>query len=98
MKPIGLALSILGAILGIVGSLLMAHAYHLNKAIWGIAKNSLSVGWAFLIGGLSKARKHVELDARFAQLNPEDRAVSLAGVYLLFWSFCFQLVGAILSY
>lgn len=76
----------------------MAHSYHLDKAISGIAKNSLSVAWVFLTGGLNKARDHVKLDARFAQLNPEDRAVSLVGVYLIFWSFCFQLVGAILSH
>ncbi len=68
MKPIGFTLSILGAIFGIVGSLLMAHSYHLDKAISGIAKNSLSVARVFLTGGLNKARDHVKLDARFAQL------------------------------
>ena len=46
----------------------MAHSYHLDKAISGIAKNSLSVAWVFLTGGLNKARDHVKLDARFALL------------------------------
>ena len=98
MKYVGMFLSLIGAVSGIWGSLMMAQQYHPGSAVAGIVRKAWSVLNDLATGGVSKARHSLDLDATFGKLNPEDRTYSLVGVYLIFWSFLLQFAGAIVTF
>lgn len=89
--------SVLGAVVGIFGSLMMANAYH-PFSFLDFLRALPEIAWKYLTGGSSSAKEYLSRTQRLAQVNPEDRTLSLAGLCLIFGGFFLQLVGTILSY
>ena len=89
-------LTLIGVLLGLVGTYLMTTAYNPFGAL-GLVWNFFRV--AGLVARLqwAKARNLVRDAAFFGELNPENRGRSLAGIYLLFLSFVVQTVAAVLG-
>jgi hypothetical protein len=88
-------LTLLGVLLGVRGTLLMCRAYHpfqTSAVVWPILK---TVG-RVLRGDIAALEESVEATSDLASLNQENRARTLAGVYLLIFSFFLQTLGAML--
>jgi hypothetical protein len=97
LNVLGVIASVSGALIGIAGSLMMANAYH-PFSFFGFLRTLPDVAWRFVIGGSSRAKEYLSRTQRLAQVNAEDRTLSLAGLCLIFGGFVLQLVGTILSY
>jgi hypothetical protein len=97
LNLIGFISSAAGAVIGIAGSLMMANAYH-PFSFLGFLRTLPDIAWRFLFGGGARAREYLNRTQRLAQINPEDRTLSLGGLCLIFGGFVLQLLGTILSY
>lgn len=97
LNVLGFIASVSGALIGIAGSLMMANAYH-PFSFFGFLRTLPDIALRFAIGGRSRAQEYLSRTQRLAQVNPEDRTLSLAGLCFIFGGFLFQLLGTILSY
>lgn len=93
----GTLLSVAGASFGILGSLMMAHGYH-PHSLRGYVLSLPYLAYLFVRHGTPRVRSCLARQQRFAQLNPENRALSLAGLCLVFFGFVLQLLGTLCSY
>ena len=84
-----------GVVIGIIGTYLMTSAYHPFKAP-AVIYNFFRVIGLLLRFQWKRAREMLSDAAFFGEINPEDRARSLLGIYVLGISFLFQTVGAAL--
>ena len=96
LNILGYAISALGAVLGIIGSLFMANAYHrfpfkdLLLTFWDVA--------AKLLQGRAAAMAYVEKISHTSLGKPENRTLSLIGLCMVFGGFLLQLVGSTVSF
>ena len=95
---LGFLASAVGQFVGIVGTLLMANAYHPFSLPNFLFRTTPAAGWRFIRGGSKRVRGYLGTAEKLARINPEDRALSLAGLCLIFFGFVLQLAGTILSY
>jgi hypothetical protein len=96
LNVLGYVISALGAVMGIVGSLFMANAYHRFPF-----KDLLLTFWDVLVKllkGRSAAMGYVEMISRTSQGKPENRTLSLIGLCMVFGGFLLQLVGSTVSF
>jgi hypothetical protein len=90
---VGFLASSTGQFVGILGTLLMANAYH-PFAVWHfLSRSAPAAGWRFLRGGSGAVRKYLSTAVKLAEINPEDRPLSLAGLCLIFFGFVLQFFG-----
>jgi hypothetical protein len=91
LNAAGLAATSLGSVLGMIGIFKQTNAYYAFRKrdlvvhMFQIAAKWLTVRTAF---------KEVSIAAKLAERKVEDRAQSLAGLYLVFFGFLLQLVSA----
>jgi len=91
----GPVITLLGVILGAWGTLLMCRPYH-PFSTWGIVKHLSWIAKQVLAGKLQDARDAIREAEAFSTINPENRYRTVAGVYLLVFSFAVQTIGAAL--
>jgi len=84
-----------GVILGVMGTFLICKPYH-PFTVWGLVRHLRSVIWCAIRKGPSQASGLVRTASRLSEINEEDRAKSLVGVYLVFLGFVMQAFGALL--
>lgn len=84
-----------GVILGVMGTLLICKPYH-PFTVWGLVKHIVSLIRYAMQEGPNQVSKLVQTTSRLSQINNEDRAKSLLGVYVLVVGFLFQGIGALL--
>ena len=89
-------LTMLGACIGMMGSLEMARAYHAFTFL-DFARHVVRVAWRY-IREPARARQIVAATVAIAEVNPEKRDRSLVGLYLVFCGFALQLSGGILAF
>jgi hypothetical protein len=88
-------LTLLGVLTGVYGTYLMTTAYHpFDSAGWGVTKNFIRVMWRFATLRWKAAKTLIQKAAFYGEMNKEDRALSLAGIYMLSFSFLLQTIGA----
>jgi hypothetical protein len=87
--------SLIGVVLGVVGTYLMTSAYHPFNA-QGVMYDFLHVVFLFLTFRWKRGLRMIGDAAFFGEVNPEDRRRSLLGIYVLGVSFLFQTAGAAL--
>src|SRR5216684_517088 len=87
-------LTLLGVIVGVYGTFLMTMQYHpFDRRGWGVAKNFLRVMVRLGTFRWKSAKVLITKAARFGEVNDEDRALSLTGIYVLSFSFLLQVAG-----
>jgi len=91
----GPLITLLGVALGAWGTLLMCRPYH-PFSTWGIVQHLLWILGRLVVGKMEEARQAVRSAEKFSTINPENRYRTVAGVYLLVFSFVVQTVGAVL--
>lgn len=94
---IGVAASaLLGVLLGSVGSYLMTSAYHpfAQRELWKAFIRALGF---FVTFRFKKALQLISDTVYFAEVNQENKRLSLLGIYILFLSFVVQTVSALLA-
>ena len=90
------AFALLGVVVGVVGTLLMTRMYHpytsaqIFRNIYGILKT-------VIVSGMSEAHDLLKASSELGEINKENLARSLFGLYLLILSFVFQTLGAVLG-
>jgi hypothetical protein len=95
MALIAAILTLLGVITGVYGTYLMTAAYHpFDSEGWGVTKNFFRVMVHFATFRWKSAKLLIRKAAFYGEMNKEDRALSLAGIYVLSFSFLLQTVGA----
>jgi hypothetical protein len=87
--------SLVGVVLGVVGTYLMTSAYHPFNA-QAATYDFLHVVFLFLTFRWKRGLRTIGDAAFFGEVNPEDRRRSLLGIYVLGVSFLFQTAGALL--
>ena len=97
VEALGFLLSIAGAILGLLGALTMAHSYH-PFSLSDFAKQGIRLVWKLFRQDLATVVRSVEIASKLGAVNNENRGYSLFGLYLVFWGFCLQLFGAVVSF
>ena len=91
-------LALLGVVTGVFGTYLMTMAYHpFDTRGLGVAKNFIRVMIKFATFQWQSAKLLITKAAFFGEMNEEDRALSLTGIYVLSFSFLVQAVGAALA-
>lgn len=91
----GPALTLVGVLLGIWGTLLMCRVYH-PFSTWAVIPHLFSVLGKYLLGNVAAAQQALKDASDFSKLNEENRYKTLEGVYLLVVSFFVQTIGAVL--
>jgi len=89
-------LTLAGVLVGIVATYLMTTAYHPFGG-GGVLKNWFRCMGMFITFQWKSAVELIGDVASFGELNKEDRAKSLLGIYILGFSFALQTVGAALA-
>jgi hypothetical protein len=96
IKILAAGFTFLGVIVGVLGTYLMTMAYHpFDKP--GVVYNFFRVMGLVLTFRWSAAMAMIDDASFFGEMNPEDRAKSLRGIYVLGASFVFQTAGALLT-
>jgi hypothetical protein len=91
LNAAGLAATSIGSVLGMVGVFKQTNAYYaFRKADLVAHMFQIALKWLTA----KQAFKEVSIAAKLAEKKVEDRAQSLAGLYLVFFGFLLQLVGA----
>lgn len=90
-------LSVIGASLGMCGTLMMAHAYHAN-GILGFVITIIHLPRIFLIGRSEGVKDFWKQQALGGSPAHEDRGYSIAGLTFIFFGFFLQVLGTICSY
>jgi hypothetical protein len=97
LNVIGFAATVLGSSLGVWGALKQANAYY-PFGIWEFAGHICRVfKRAIQEHGLTEALKQIHIAEKLGELKGENRTKSLIGLYLLFFGFFLNLVGAALA-
>jgi hypothetical protein len=95
IKICAAAFTLLGVVIGVVGTYLMTSAYHPFNAP-AVTFNFFRVLALFITFQWKKAWDMLGDAAFFGEVNREDRTKSLFGIYVLGVGFLFQTIGAIL--
>ena len=88
--------ALLGVVVGIVGTLLMTRMYHPYTSTQ-IFRNIFGVLKRFVLSGRQEAENLLQASSDLGEINKENRARSLFGLYLLICSFFLQTLGAVLG-
>ena len=91
----GPVITLVGVVLGAYGTLLMCRPYH-PFGTWGVVRHLLWICGRVLAGDTARARQAIRDANDFSTINPENRDRTVAGVYVLVFSFLVQTVGAVL--
>ena len=91
----GPLVTLLGVVLGAWGTLLMCRPYH-PFSTWAVVRRLLWICGRLLTGHVKEARQAIRDAEQFSNINPENRYRTVAGVYLLVFSFVVQTIGAVL--
>jgi len=91
----GPVLTLAGVVLGMWGTLLMCRPYH-PFSTWKVVGHVLHVVSLLLRGDATGAQQTIANASDFSKINDENRRMTLAGVYVLVFSFLIQSVGAAL--
>lgn len=91
----GPIISLLGVLVGAYATLLMCREYH-PFGTWGVIGHLLWLAGKAGRGRMNEVRNALKAASEFAEVNRVNRYRSLAGVYVLVFSFFVQTAGAIL--
>ena len=92
----GPVITLIGGVLGAYGTLLMCRPYH-PFGTWGVVRHLLWICGRLLVGDDTQPRdKRSVTPNGFSTINPEKRDRTVAGVYVLVFSFIVQTIGAVL--
>jgi hypothetical protein len=91
----GPVVTLIGGVLGAYGTLLMCRPYH-PFGTWGVVRHLLWICGRLLVGDTQAARQAIRDANGFSTINPEKRDRTVAGVYVLVFSFIVQTIGAVL--
>ena len=91
----GPVIALVGVVLGAYGTLLMCRPYH-PFTTWGVVQHLLWIAGRVLTGNTQAAREAIRDANDFSTINPEKRDRTVAGVYVLVFSFIVQTIGAVL--
>jgi hypothetical protein len=91
----GPIISLIGVVLGAYGTLLMCRPYH-PFGTWDVVRHLLWICSRLLVGDTQTARHAIRDANEFSTINPENRYRTVAGVYVLVFSFIVQTIGAVL--
>ena len=91
----GPVITLLGVLIGAYATLLMCREYH-PFGTWSVMGHLFWIGWKLLVGDVKEVRIALKAASEFAQVNPANRYRTLAGVYVLVFSFLVQTLGALL--
>lgn len=91
----GPIITLIGGMLGAYGTLLMCRPYH-PFGTWGVVRHLLWVCGRLLVGDAGATRQAIRDADAFSTINTENRDRTVAGVYVLVFSFIVQTIGAVL--
>lgn len=91
----GPVITLLGVILGAYATLLMCREYHPFGTL-AVIRHLLWIMRKLAVGKTLDVRAALKAATDFARINPANRYRTLAGVYLLVFSFFVQTLGAVL--
>jgi len=91
----GPVITLLGVVLGAYGTLLMCREYH-PFGTWGVFRHLCWIGGKLATGRTAEVRSALKSASEFGRINPANQNRTLAGVYVLTFSFLVQTVGAVL--
>jgi hypothetical protein len=91
----GPIITLVGVVLGAYGTLLMCRPYH-PFTTWGVVRHLVWIAGRVLAGDTQAAKQAIRDANEFSTINPENRDRTVAGVYVLVFSFIVQTVGALL--
>ena len=91
----GPAITLLGVVLGAYATLLMCREYH-AFGTWDIVQHLFWICGKLVTGKTEDVRNALKDASEFARINPVNQYRTLAGVYVLVFSFLVQTVGAVL--
>ena len=91
----GPVVTLVGGVLGAYGTLLMCRPYH-PFGTWGVVRHLLWICGRVLAGDTAATRQAIHDADKFSTINPENRDRTVAGVYVLVFSFLVQTGGAVL--
>jgi hypothetical protein len=91
----GPVITLLGVVLGAYATLLMCREYH-AFGTWDIIRHLFWIAGKLATGRTEDARNALKDASEFARINAANQYRTLAGVYVLVFSFLVQTVGAIL--
>jgi len=91
----GPIVTLLGVVIGAYATLLMCREYHpfTNS---GMIRHLLWLAGRAMAGKEEEVRSALETASAFAESNPVNKTRTLAGVYVLVFSFFVQTLGAVL--
>jgi hypothetical protein len=86
-----------GAITGAYGTYLLTRWYQPFR-FRGLLLSLLEILWKLVTGRKDEAIREIEREANFSDfLNPDNKATSLFGIYLVLIGFALQLIGSLLA-
>jgi len=91
----GPILTLIGVVLAMWGTLLMCRPYH-PFSTWKVIGHVFHVVSLLLRGNPGGAQQTIANASDFSKINDENRRLTLAGVYVLVFSFLIQSIGAAL--
>lgn len=91
----GPAITLLGVLVGAYATLLMCREYH-PFGTWSVFGHLWWIAGKLLVGKTQEVRTALRAASEFAQINPANKYRSLAGVYMLVFSFFVQTIGSLL--
>jgi len=91
----GPVITLIGGVLGAYGTLLMCRPYH-PFGTWGVVRHLLWICGRVLAGDATATQQAIRDADAFSSVNAENRDRTVAGVYVLVFSFVVQTVGAVL--
>lgn len=91
----GPAVTLLGVLLGAYGTLLMCREYH-PFGTWSVIRHLLWIIRKLVTGKKIEVVFALKTASEFATINPTNHYRTLAGVYVLVFSFLVQTAGAVL--
>lgn len=94
LEIIGAVLTLLGVVVGVLGTYLMTKFYHPFGPL-GFTK-SMARTIIGMIFEREKTERYIEVAGKFAKLKEENKGESLVGLHWVFFGFSLQTLGAIL--
>jgi len=91
----GPIVTLLGVVIGAYATLLMCREYH-PFTNGGMIRHLLWLAGRVMAGKAEEVRSALETASAFAESNPVNKTRTLAGVYVLVFSFFVQTLGAVL--
>lgn len=91
----GPAITLLGVLLGAYATLLMCREYHPFGTL-AVIRHLFWIAGKLAVGRTQDVRAALQAATDFAKINPANRYRTLAGVYVLVFSFFVQTLGALL--